>query len=178
MIHLITVSGKSARDFFLAPNYQSDFKALMRTVTSGRVFMVSTKFRSDLFYNSRSAKNDEILKLWALYVNADLQAIDKNDLSTTIGAEKSLSSYFHSINRLSNHWYQYGIYQKAFQDIFSLDQENPVTRTVVGCDQFLIGQPEITRAPLINPAETSHTRFTKNTFSLAMHIIRSENHSN
>ena len=178
MIHLITVNGKSAGSFYLAPYYQSDFKALLRTVTSGRVFMVSTRFRSDLFYNAQEAKNQEILKLWALYVDADINHIDEEDLSTTVGAEQSLAIYFNDINRLSNHWYQYGIYQKAFQDIFSLDQENPVTRTVVGCDQYLIEQPEIKRAPLINPSETSNARFTKNTFSLAMRIIRNENHSN
>lgn len=178
MIHLITVSGKSALDYYLPPRYQSDFKALMRTITSGRVLMVSTRFRSDLFYNARDEKNEEILKLWALYVGTDVSFMNRNDLSTSVGAEKSLAIYFHAMNQLSNHWYRYGIYQKAFQDIFSQDQENPVTRTVVGCDQYLIGQPEIKRAPLINLAETSNARLTKNTFALAMHIIRDENHSN
>ncbi len=178
MIHLITVVGESAKSFYLKPQHISDFKSLMRTVTSGRVMIVSTKFRSDLFYSAEKPKNDSILKLWALYANTSPAFPDNEDFITSAGDEKALTGYFQSINKLSGNWYHYWLYKKAFQYTCRNDPQNPVARTVAQCDQHLVKHPSIKRTPLISSWEKSDPELTKDTFSLAMRIINNQTLSN
>ncbi|SMD34678.1 hypothetical protein SAMN04488029_2131 [Reichenbachiella faecimaris] len=178
MIHLITVAGQSARNFYLEQSCMSDFKALMRTVTSGRVMIVSTKFRSDLFYSSEKPKHDSILKLWALYAKADLSGLRQKDICTYIGRETSFTEYFQSISRLSSNWYYYQQYQKAFYETYSNDQQNPVTMVVVGCDQHLLNHSSIQREPLLGVNQLISVELTGDTFMLAMHILKNEAHAN
>ena len=178
MIHLITVVGKSAKNFYLERQYISDFKSLMRTVTSGRVMIISTKFRSDLFYNTEKPRNKEILKMWALYANTSLTGLDRKDFTVSDGDEKSLSRYFLSINQLSTNWYHYWLYRKAFHYMFSNDQQNPVAKTVVQCDQYLIEHTSTKRTPLIGSNEMISPKLTKDTLAIAMYIIKNGTRSN
>lgn len=178
MIHLITVAGQSARNFYLEQGCISNFKALMRTVTSGRVMIVSTKFRSDLFYSADQPTHEAILKLWALYANTDWLGLVQEDISTFVGRETSFTHYFQSIDRLSTNWYLYRLYQRAFYQTFSDDEQNPVTMVVLGCDQHLVNHPSIKREPLLDVSERIGSELSEDTFSIAMHIINNETHAN
>ena len=70
------------------------------------------------------------------------------------------------------------VYKKAFQSTFSNDQENPVAQTVVQCDQYLTEHTSIDRTPLFTSTEKMNATLTKDTLSLAMHIIKNETLSN
>lgn len=178
MINLISVVGDSAKHLHLQQQYTSDFKSLIRTITSHRIMIVSTKFRSDLFYCSKKSKSKAILKLWALYTRADLSQIDKNDLITIRGDKKSLSKYFLSINQLSTDLFQYRRYKKVLRTMCCNDQCNPVINTVLQCDQYLTDQEYIHRRPLVNPDEKVDKRLTNDTFTMAMDMINNETHDN
>lgn len=178
MIHLITVTGPSAKSFYLDQSCLPDFKSLMRTVTSGRVMIISTKFRSDLFYSASNPENEAILKLWALYAKVESTDIQQPGFITSIGAEESLSNYFQAINKLSSNWHHYTTYQKAFYHTFRNDQDNPVAKIVMQCDQHLAAHPSIKRSPLISPTEEMSSNVAKDTFALAMKIINNDTNSN
>ena len=178
MIHLITVSGDSAKDFYLRQKLIPDFKSLIRTITSKRVIIVSTWFRSDLFYCTDEPKDESILKLWALYTNADLSKINSEDFSSSRGDSESLTDYFVSINKLSANQLYYRLYQKAFDVTLSNDQRNPVARKILECDQFITQKPNVIRSPLINSSCAINSIPSKDTFSLAMGIINDEVHCN
>ncbi|GAB5526990.1 MAG: hypothetical protein Roseis2KO_48620 [Roseivirga sp.] len=178
MIHLITATGKTAKRYYLKPPQISDFKSLMRTITSGRVMIISTWFRSDLFYQAAEAQTGPVIKGWSLHANADAEAVDENDFSYLSGDETSLSVYFQSINRLAQNWYKYRLYKKAFHYSFSNDQKNPMAKTIVDCDQHLTDHPDIKRSPLVNSVAQIDDTLTRDTFSLAMRIINNQTHSN
>ena len=178
MIHLISIVGSGAASLYLEQKCISDFKALMRTLTSGRVMIVSTKFRSDLFYVSEKPTNDAILKLWAFYAKTSLLDLDKKDIITTTGDEESLSKYFESINLLSENWYQYKLYKKALHQTFTNDHQNPVAMTILECDQHLVEHPSIKRTSLIDSKEKISTTLMSDTYSLAMRIANNQTLSN
>ncbi|MEO1051736.1 MAG: hypothetical protein AAFX87_13995 [Bacteroidota bacterium] len=178
MLHLITIVGKSAKDFYLEQKCIPDFKSLIRAITSGREMIVSTRFRSDLFYSAEKQKTSSILKLWALYAKMSLSDLDENHLVLSSGDEKSLSRYFQSMNQLSASWYYYKRYRSAFRKTFSNDQQNLVARTVVQCDQYLVKNTNIDRVPIIDFDEQIHPRLTTDTLSIAMHIINNDTLSN
>lgn len=171
MINLITIGGNSAPEFYMDPQYLADFKALLRTITSGRNFLVSTKFRSDLFYCSKLSMDEEIMKLWSLYVKYNKYPFPEN-ITFVHGDEASLINYFQSINRISGNWYKYKLYKSAFLDSASRDYENPVGKTISQCDRFLIENKKFTRMPLIDFDAKEPYRLSDNVFSLAMEMIR------
>ena len=172
-MNLITIVGESASGFYLDKQLIPDFKSLLRSLTSSRVLVVSTKFRTDLFYNSDESMNEEIFKLWGFYSNADLPNLHKTDLKEIAGDEASLSQFFNSINILSSNWYKYGIYRDTFQHIFNNDQQNPIARKVVQCDHYLIKHTKTDRSPLIDPDVRLNPKMAEDTLSLAMRIIES-----
>lgn len=178
MIHLITATGKTAKRYYLKPAQISDFKSLMRTITSGRVMIISTWFRSDLFYQADQAQSASIIKGWSLHANADSEVTDDTDFRYLSGDETSLSEYFLSINGLAQNWYKYRLYKKAFHYSFSNDQNNPMARTIVACDQRLTNHPDIKRSPLVKSVAQMDNALTEDTFSLAMRIINNQTHSN
>ncbi len=178
MINLISVSGKTGSNFYLGPQYTADFKSLVNCITSGRVMIVSTRYRSDLIYTSEKPRNNSILKLWALYANTTLPSLNRKDFSTAIGDKQSFTKYFQSIMALSNNWHHYDLYRKAFRTTFCADQDNPVTQMVITCDQYLTQQDNITREPLVDINEKIISTLTKDTFSLAMDLLNNETHVN
>ena len=178
MIHLITIAGKSARNFFLQQQCISNLKSLVRAVTSGRAMIISTKFRSDIFYSGEKKNHNSILKLWALYADTSLSCLDSKDCTLSKGNEQSLSRYFLAINKLSENWCNYGLYKKAFNHAYRTDRQNPVARTIVQCDLHLVGHPSIKRSPLVGDLGKNNSKLSDDTFSLAMHIINNQTHSN
>ncbi len=176
MIHLITATGKTAKRYYLKSPQISDFKALMRTITSGRVMIISTWFRSDLFYQAEEAQSASIIKGWSLHANAE--TLDEKDFSCLSGDETALSEYFQSINKLAQNWSQYRLYKRAFHYSFSNDQKNPMAKTIVQCDQHLTNHPDINRSPLVKSVAQMDNALTEDTFSLAMRIINNQTHSN
>ncbi|MCE7992927.1 MAG: hypothetical protein HEP71_13140 [Roseivirga sp.] len=178
MIHWITSTGKSAKEYHLKQGQISDFKSLMRTITSGRVMIISTWFRSDLFYQAEEAQTEPVLTGWGLHANVDSQTLADQDFEVCTGDEPSLTAYFQSINRLAQNWYKYRLYRKAFLYSFANDQKNPMAKTIVGCDGHLTNHPDLKRAPLVKSVKEIDNVVTKDTFSLAMRIINSQTHSN
>lgn len=173
MINLITIIGESAPDFYLDKQRIPDFKSVLRSLTSSRVLVVSTKFRTDLFYNSSESMNSDIMKIWGLYTTENLSGFQKADVKEVAGDEASLSDFFNAINILSSNWYKYGIYRETFQEIFDNDQQNPIAMKVVQCDQYLIEHTKTDRIPLVNSDIKLNPKMTEDTLSLAMSIIES-----
>ncbi len=178
MMHLITIVGDQAEHLYLKSDCISDFKAVIRTVTAGRVLIVSTKFRSDLFYAAKEEQTEAILKMWALYANGDTHDIDLQNVKTIIGEKACLSSYFESLNILANHWYHYDVYKKTFGQIFEDDQDNPLATVVAQCDHFLATHSGIKRTPLICSYKKPKLEISKDTFSIAMKLMNKEGRLN
>lgn len=178
MLHLITVEGKSARKLYLRRKLVPDFKSLLRTVTSGRVMVIPTKFRSDLIYYGNKAENKSIVKLWALYAHVSLSTLHRKDFSLVSGDERSLSRYFQSIHKLSTNWYYYRLYRKAFHHTFNNDQNNPITEMVLQCDLFLAKNKVIKRAPLKSSSSGVDTPLMNDTFSLVMRTLSNDTRTN
>lgn len=178
MLNLISIKGKSAQTFFLEQHVIPDFKAALRTIVAGRILIVSTKFQSDLVYNSENSNNDSILKLWAFYANAETHFLQKQDLVVASGNNGSLTKYFQSLHVLSANWYQYLLYRKAFLRSLQNDQFNPITLKILDCEQQVLRHPHINRAPLISPSSHIKPAIFKNTDSLAKRITNNDLHLN
>ncbi|MFA0965044.1 hypothetical protein AB9P05_24760 [Roseivirga sp. BDSF3-8] len=179
MIHLITVSGKSARHFYLRPECVSDFKSLVRTITSENPMVISTRFRSDVFYKGDSSCSEAILKMWTLYGGMYNIKTDPSDVFSSDGDQEALERYFHSINALSLNWYYYNQYRKAFSSAYSEDRQNTLAATILQCDEHLTRLPCTRRASLRCDMETTAPGpASKDHFALAMRLLNNQSHIN
>lgn len=178
MMHLMTVLGSSAKKLYLSKEHLSDFKSTIRALVAGRSMLFSTRFRSDLLYDSHQADPNAIIKLWAFYANSSISDFNKKDFRLVAGNKNTLDSYFQSINGLSINWYHYLRYQRVFLQAYINDPQNPLLQTIVKCDQHLTQHPSIKRSPLLSINEIDHMQRPNDTFLLAMKIIDNETHIN
>jgi hypothetical protein len=178
MIQLMTVQGQSAKRLYLKPAQLSDFKSLLRSITSGRVMLVSTPFRSDLFYKARDKHYDAIIKLWALYSDTEVFDLNPKDFKYFKGVKSCLTHYFASIHRLSTHWYHYRQYRQAILSNYVNDNLNPLARTILECDRYLIQNKGVKRSPLLRLGDLCSIRLSRDHFNLAMRLMNNDIHVN
>ena len=178
MINLMAIEGKNAARYFLKPEQLSDFMALIRTIVSGKVLIISTEHRTDLFYNSEASHHEAILKSWQLYTTGKSkeQPIDLFTLKS--GDKESLTWYFQAICRIAQNWYLYMIYRKAFHKAFGMDQQNSLAITIAQCDQHLLKQCGVDRLPLISPEDTITMEYSDDNYALAILIKKEQERSN
>lgn len=178
MIHLLTIKGKTADRYYLDQNKVSDFKALIRSIVSGRSLLVSTAFRSDLFYGSGDDQHNDILKSWAFYGNFEADTIDNDDIIRLSGDKESLSFYFQDLCILAGNWYEYKVYRDTVKGQFIKDLQNEVARKVIECDHHLTGNCKIDRLPLIERGTDLKLDLTQDNYELAIQIKKDQSRIN
>jgi len=178
MMHLITILGTTARNFYLESARIADLQSVIRGVTSERSLIISTQFRTDVFYKAKSENHLTILKLWAMYTTTDHPGIAEEDLTISSGEEKCLNQYFQGLNKLSVNLDEYGQYKTAFANAYNADPRNPLAAKVVGCDTHLVQHPSIFREPLMVLSGNESVKEEYDNFGMAMKIVNDKTHSN
>lgn len=178
MLHLVTSEGNTAKRHYLKPDKIADFKSALRSITSSRIFVVSTKFRTDICYSSINDKNEELIKLWNWYTSNDKQNFDANELLTIEGTEEVLSYYFNSIDRLFTNWVYSRRYRKAFQRSYVTDQNNPLLNTIIKCDEYLLKNTLTKRAPLYNSLQVIEPLIDQDTLDIAVKLFQNSTRFN
>ena len=171
MIHSITISGKSARFFYLEPTRAAHLQTVIRGLNAGRSLIVSTKFRTDLFYQAAVPDHEAIIKLWSMHVGAETSALDVSDKLECNGDEQVMNQFFQAVNRISGNWHQYKLYQKAITESFLIEPRNPLTLKLLGCDQHLCQLPQVKRKPLVEASLDLNAKEEQDTFAMAMRLV-------
>lgn len=178
MIHLLTIKGESAERYYLDKDKISDFKALIRSIISGRSLIVSTSFRTDLFYGADKEQHEDVLKSWAFYANVDTIGENNGDFVKHSGNKQALSYYFQDLCSLATNWYKYKIYRETIRNQFVKDLQNDVARTVIECDYHLTENCKIDRLPLIEKGDDLKLDLTQDNVELAMRIKQDQSRIN
>lgn len=174
MIHLITLLGKTAQSFYLEASQAAHLQTVIRGLNAGRSLIISTKFRTDLFYQAEVADYETILKLWAMHLGKDLSLLDENKKAEYSGDEIVMNQFFQAMNKLSGNWHQYRLYQKAVTQSFLTEPRNPLTLKLLGCDQHLCQLPQVKRKSLVEASLKLDTKEEQDTFAMAMRLVRND----
>ena len=172
MIHLISIEGKSARKFYLEPDKAANLQTVIRGMNAGRSLLISTRFRSDLFFHAEEAVHQAIMKLWAMHAQCESNDVDRLTPVFCSGNEAVLDHFFQDMNRLSNHRYKYRRYQKTLSLARENEPHNPILKMLTDCDQHLTSLELIRRRPLIETPARLKAKEIQDTFAWSMSLIR------
>ena len=133
MLHYMHIQGKYAPAFFFRDKTGQNFKSLIQSLTEGASLVISSLYRTDVFYQAASPHTEEVMKLWSLQE----QSFDLKKLTIVQGREDVLEHYFTALVSFSsvNQWYQ--SYLEEFRLACSLDQNNPILKDLKLCEQYL-----------------------------------------
>ncbi|MEO9869731.1 hypothetical protein [Ekhidna sp.] len=133
MLHYIHIQGKEAPQFSFRNKTAQNFKSLIQSMTDGSSLVISSLYRTDVFYTANQDHSEQILKLWALQEDA----FDSTKLTIVSGRDNALELFFTSLVSFSsaNKWYQ--AHLKEFRHACSMDQNNPILKDLKLCEQYL-----------------------------------------
>ena len=150
MYCLISIQGKYASHYrFKRQNAQS-FKDLIQGITGSCCTVISSRFRTDLIYISKKLNHRDVLKLWELHLEEELNQKQRHLFVYKSGKESVLNHYFNSLNKLCQIHDWYNEYVEEFNYLYSIDQKNPMLKMIDGCDKFLTCHEKANgRTPLV-----------------------------
>ncbi|WP_370088260.1 hypothetical protein [Ekhidna sp.] len=133
MLHYIHIQGREAPRFYFRDKTAQNFKSLIQSFTDGSSLVISSLYRTDVFYSSEKNLSEKILKLWSLQE----QSFDSSLLTFAEGRDKALELFFTSLVSFSsaNKWYD--AYLEEFRHAISLDRNNPILSDLKLCEQYL-----------------------------------------
>ena len=142
MIHLLTIQGLYANQYQLPGLSIESFKSVVKSIAGGNVFIISNKFKTDIFYESMKDKDQAIIKLWAMYLNRSVESQDFEQISSYSGDEEALVNYFNSLSIFSRNRLKFQVYLASFRKAFQSDPQNFLIKKVIECDQHVVAEHE------------------------------------
>ncbi len=133
MLHYIHIQGKEAPKFYFRDKTAQNFKSVIQSLTEGSSLVISSLYRTDVFYSAEYDRSENILKLWSLQE----ESFDPSKLTIVSGRDNALELFFTSLVSLSaaSNWYE--AYLNEFRHACSLDQNNPILKDLKMCEQYL-----------------------------------------
>lgn len=133
MLHYIHVQGREAPQFCFRDKSAQNFKSVIQSLTDGSSLVISSLYRTDVFYTAGEDHSKDILKLWSLQV----KSFDTSRLSLISGRDHALEMFFTTLVALSaaSQWYE--SYLEEFRQACAMDQNNPILKDLKLCEQYL-----------------------------------------
>lgn len=178
MIHLISIEGKAASDYYLERSKVANLQTVIRGLNAGRSLIISTCFRSDLLYYASEADHKAIMKLWAMHAQCDFSDLERLIQVSYSGDQAVLDHFFLTVNKLSTNRYKYRRYQKAFEKASESEPRNPILQILTKCDQYQTSLNEIRREPLMEASLRLNAKEIQDTFAWSMSLIRGKLNQN
>jgi len=150
MLHYIHIQGKDAPGYYFRDKTAQHFKSMIQSICEGSALVISSLYRSDVFYLSHKELTLEIFKLWALQE----KTFDPSKLKVFSGRESVLEYFFTSLVVFSaaHKWYE--AYLNEFRSACSMDKNNPILKDLKACEDYL----QETQHTIHRPATISNTR--------------------
>ena len=133
MLHYIHVQGKEAPSFYFRDKTAQHFKSLIQSLGDGSSLVISSLYRTDVFYLADVPHTEEIIKLWSLQE----EKFDPAKLRIVEGRDESLEQFFTTLVLFSNMSKWYETYLSEFRNACSMDRNNPILKDLKLCEQFL-----------------------------------------
>lgn len=133
MLRYIHIQGKEAPPFCFRDKSAQNFKSLIQSLSEGSSLVISSLYRTDVIYSSKTDLSDNIFKLWSLQE----KSFDATKLTVVSGRDLVLELFFTTLVTFSSAGKWYEAYLNEFRHACSLDRNNPILKDLKLCEQFL-----------------------------------------
>lgn len=160
------IQGKDAPQFYFRDKTAQNFKSVIQSFTEGASLVISSLYRTDVFYSAQKEYTSDVVKLWSLQA----KEFDSSKLTMVTGRDEVLEHYFTSLVSFSAAYKLYEAYLSEFRYACSLDQNNPILKDLKLCEQYLQTSQSTIARP-ISGADSNNLLPKKEVFNdLVKHI--------
>jgi len=137
-LQYLSIQGKSAPAYWFR-NYDSqNFRSFIESVTLSQALLVSSIYRTDLFYYAESGQHlESILKAWHAVkrIAQKEHAIDK--FIRADNRAETLEMYFDTLFHLMHQPAHLARYKERFRETVQLEPQNIILQDLMACDLHL-----------------------------------------
>ncbi|MEO9473943.1 MAG: hypothetical protein ABJG41_00345 [Cyclobacteriaceae bacterium] len=137
-LRYIGIQGWNASKFWFRNHDSHILRILIESVTASKACIISSIYRSDIFYYSETDQSALISKMWC-----QLKGLNHNKSTLgqfVIGGNRktSISLFFDTIYHLKLHPTYFKRYRNHLNELMKQESNNTILKEIEDCDNFLL----------------------------------------
>ena len=146
---------------------------LMRSLSDNRYLVISSRYRTDIIYESVLEKNKSIIRLWCFYKGKDFDIIWLKRFFRTVGSENSMEHFFTRLLLLKRIPTWYDLYMNELNQILK-NSEGKIPAMLEECLEILTKKKIF--APYISQTDTKREQVEyADTISIVSEVLSKHN---
>ncbi len=135
--HYISIQGRYAPSFWFKNQDAHSFRSLVESITLSRSLIISSIYRSDLFYCSDDDKSDLIIRIWCSFKGHHFDDHIKGKFIRADSKPDAFEFYFDTLFHLMLHPPHYERYKERLNEIQQQEKNNSILNELMQCDLHL-----------------------------------------
>lgn len=136
-IQYVSIQGRCAPSFWFKYHDAHHFRSLIESITLCRGLVISSMYRTDIFFCSKEDKTDLILKIWCLFKGFNYTQEIKSKFIRTANENEAFEFYFDTLFHLMHHANHFEKYKEELTEIQLQEQDNEILNELMQCDLHL-----------------------------------------
>lgn len=136
-LRYLSIQGSSAPSFWFKHHDAHSFRSLVESVTLCNCLLISSIYRTDIFYRSYADKTDTLLKIWCTFKNIPFRHDVIQKFVRGTNNQESFEFYFDTLFHLMQHPAYYQRYRDRLTEIQLLEPTNAILTDLMKCDMHL-----------------------------------------
>ncbi|RED92659.1 hypothetical protein [Marinoscillum furvescens] len=136
-LRYLSIQGSAAPTYWFKHHDAHSFRALVESITVSNCLLISSIYRTDIFYRAHTDKTDLLLKVWSAYKNIPFHNEVIHKFVRGSNDQESFEFYFDTLFHLMRHPAHYQRYKERLSEIQLVEPGNTILTDLMKCDLHL-----------------------------------------
>lgn len=136
-LQYLSIQGRCAPSFWFKHHDAQAFRSLTESITLSSTLIVSSIYRTDVFFSEEGDKADLIIRTWAAFKRLPYDLQTKEKFIRADNKQEAFELYFDTLFHLMQHPTHYERYKQRLWELQLLDKTNPILCELMQCDLHL-----------------------------------------
>lgn len=177
-IQYLSIQGRYAPSFWFKHYDAYHFRSVIESITLSRALIISSVYRTDIFFRSKEDQMELILKIWCVLKEFKLTSAVKNKFIRTSNEREAFEFYFDTLFHLMHHPLHFEKYKEHLTEIQLQESNNPILNELMQCDVHLSKRYKEQEVDYISLALSPSISSKKNTNFLDLRLLLSKQMKN
>ena len=137
-LRYLSIQGKNAPAFWFRNYDAHNFRSTVESITLSQALLVSSIYRTDLFYYSDNEEDQGIiLRAWSAFKRLEHESIRVARFIRGSDRSESFECYFDTLFHLMHHPAHLTRYKERFKEVVQIEPQNCILKDLMACDLHL-----------------------------------------
>ncbi len=172
-MNLVSIQGKFAPGMYFKGDDLHVCHQLMRSLSDNRYLVISSRYRTDILYDSVLEKNQSIIRLWCFYKGKDFNETWLNRFFRTVGSKESTEHFFTRLLYLKRIPTWYDLYMNELNQILK-HNDGKIATILMECLEILTEKKVF--APYVSQTDSKREQVEyADTISIVSEVLSKHN---